>query len=113
MAGKIICFMCCFILALILFFIAEIGKNSDEPITFLSGDESLKSKLNNISEYNKEMSLLYKKCSLAVLVTGAGFIVMSLAGLILLAADCTVGIYFVYRCYKNILKKYSESDKKG
>ncbi len=107
MADRIICFMCSFILALVLFFIAVIGKNSDQPITFWSGDESLESKLINIPEYNKEMSLLYKKCSLAVILTGAGFFIMPLAGSILLAIDCTEGIYFVYRCYKHIFKKYS------
>ena len=83
------------------------GKDSKEPISFWSGDTSLKSKVKNLPEYNKKMSSLYKKCAIAFLIMGVSFIFSPAIGLILIGLYCTLGVYIVYRIYKRILDMYS------
>lgn len=107
MVGKIVALISCIMCALPFFIIAKYNKDSREPISFWSGDTSLKVKVKNVQEYNKEMSTLYLKCAIAFLITGIGFCVATPVGIILLCFDCTLGIYVVYRIYKKILAKYS------
>lgn len=107
MVGRIISFVSCIMCAVPFLIISIYDKDSREPINFWSGDTTLKEKVRNIKEYNKEMALLYKKCSIAFLITGIGFLIMPIIGIILLCFDCTIGIYFMYREYKRILNLYS------
>ena len=120
MVGRIAAFISCVMCAIPFLIIAIYAKDSKEPINFWSGDTTLKSKVRNVQGYNKEMALLYKKCSIAFLVTGTGFlimpvtgvimaclIVMPVVGAILLCFDCTLGIYLMYKNYKRILNLYS------
>lgn len=101
--GLISCLMCAFPFLIISIY----NKNSKEPINFWSGDTTLKSKVKNVCDYNKEMAMLYKKCAIAFLITGIGFLLVPVIGVIMLCFDCTVGIYLVYRKYKKILGLYS------
>lgn len=48
-----------------------------------------------------------KKCSIAFLIAGIGFMVTPIAGVILICFDCTLGIYLMYKNYKRILSLYS------
>lgn len=107
MIGRIIGLISCLMCAFPLFIIATYNKNSIEPINFWSGDITLKSKVKNVPKYNKEMAMLYKKAAVAFLVTGIGFFILPVVGVVLLCFDCTVGIYLVYRSYKKILNLYS------
>lgn len=108
MTGRIIGLVCCLMCAFPFLIISVCNKDSSEPINFWSGDTSLKTKVRNIRDYNKEMAALYKKCAIAFLVTGAGFMVYPVLGIVLICFECTIGIYIVYRNYKKILKTYSE-----
>ena len=107
MAGRIIGLFSCLLCALPFFMIAVYNKNSKDPIPFWSGDSTLKGKVANVFPYNQEMAALYKKYALAFLVTGIAFALFPIAGIILLCFDCTLGIYLVYKSYKNILSRYS------
>ncbi len=107
MVGRIVGLIACFMSALPFFIISFYDKDSKEPINFWSGDTMLKSKVRNVQGYNKEMALLYKKCSIAFLVTGTGFLIMPVTGVIMACLDCTAGIYLAYRKYKKILNLYS------
>lgn len=107
MIGRIVGFIACIMCAFPLLIISIYNKDSEEPINFWSGDTILKSKVKNVQKYNKEMALLYKKCAIAFLITGIGCLIMPIIGIILLCLDCTLGIYFVYKRYKNILNLYS------
>ncbi|MGN0169498.1 MAG: hypothetical protein ACI39H_01900 [Lachnospiraceae bacterium] len=107
MVGKIIGFVACLLCAVPFLIISMYDKSSREPIAFWSGDTTLKEKVRNVSAYNGEMASLYKKCAIAFVLTGAGFLVGPVIGVVILCFDCTLGIYFVYRCYKKILGKYS------
>ena len=107
MCEKIVGFIACFMCALPFFIISTYNKGSKEPITFGSGDTSLKSKVRNIREYNIEMSMLYRKCAMAFLITGSVFFIAPMAGILMICFDCTLGIYIVYHKYKKILNIYS------
>lgn len=105
--GGIIAFIACFMCAVPFIIISVYDKDSKEPINFWSGDKTLKSKVKNIQEYNKEMAALYKKCAIAFIIAGIGCMIHLLIGVFMICFNCTFGIYITYRCYKNILSKYS------
>jgi hypothetical protein len=107
MVGRIAAFIACVMCAIPFLIIAIYNKDSKEPINFWSGDTTLKEKVKNVKAYNREMALLYKRCSIAFLITGIGMIVMPVVGAILLCFDCTLGIYLMYKNYKRILNLYS------
>lgn len=107
MAGRVIGLIYCMMCALPFLIISIYGKDGKEPINFWSGDTTLKSKVNNVQEYNKKMASLYKKCSVFFLITGIGFFIMPIIGVIMICFACTLGIYLAYRNYKNILSLYS------
>ncbi|MGN0339062.1 MAG: hypothetical protein ACI4D0_01055 [Lachnospira sp.] len=106
MAGRIIGFISCVMCAVPLLIIAIYNKDSKEPISFWSGDKTLKGKVTNIKEYNREMALLYKRWAISFIIAGIGVIVIPVVGVILICLDCTLGIYLVYRKYKRILSMY-------
>ncbi len=101
--GLVSCIMC----SVPFWIIAVYDKDSREPIGFWSGDKTLKDKVKNVPEYNKEMAALYKKCAIAFLLSGVGCMISMPIGIALICFDCTVGIYLVYRSYKKSLEKYS------
>lgn len=70
MAGRIIGLISCLMCAVPFLIISLYNRNSSEPINFWSGDTSLKKKVKNVCDYNKEMSGLYKRCAIAFLVAG-------------------------------------------
>lgn len=107
MAGRIIGLISCLMCVVPFLIISLYNRNSSEPINFWSGDTSLKKKVKNVCDYNKEMSGLYKRCAIAFLVAGIGFVVYPIVGVILMCLDCTLGIYAVYHSYKKILQEYS------
>lgn len=107
MVGRIIGLISCVMCAIPFLIIAVYNKDSKEPINFWSGDTTLKEKIKNVKDYNREMALLYKKCSNAFLIAGIGFIIYPIIGGILLCFNCTLGIYLMYKNYKRILNLYS------
>ncbi len=107
MVGRIVGLVSCLMCAVPFLIISLYDRNSSEPIHFWSGDTSLKKKVKNIRDYNREMSELYKKCAIMFLVAGIGFIVYPAIGIILVCLNSTLGIYIMYRIYKKILHTYS------
>lgn len=103
MVGRIVGLISCVMCAIPFLIIAIYNKDSKEPINFWSGDTTLKGKVKNVKDYNREMALLYKRCSIA----GIGFIVTPIVGVVLICLDCTLGIYIMYKNYKRILSSYS------
>lgn len=107
MVAKIITFIACFMCAIPFLIISHYWKDGPDPINFWSGDESLKTKVKNIKEYNREMAQLYQKVWIVFLTTGIIAFLSEFVAVILIGVECTVGIYVVYRIYKKILLKYS------
>ena len=107
MVGSIVGLIACVMCAIPFLIIAIYNKDSKEPINFWSGDTTLKGKVRNVKDYNREMVLLYKRCAIAFLITGIGFLVKPIVGVVLICFDCTLGIYLMYKNYKKILNRYS------
>ena len=107
MAGRIICAIAFFICAVPFWVIAKFGKDGKDPISFWSGDTTLKGKVTDVPAYNREMAALYNQYGWAYAVAAAGSLVWLYLGLGILALDMTVGIFLVYRAYKKILSKHS------
>ena len=100
--GLISCLLCAFP----LFTIGNFEKDSGEPIVFWAGDKSIKGKVKDIKGYNQEVSKLYKKCSLVFFITGMICMIHMGTGVICILLECTLGIYVVWRLYKDILSRY-------
>lgn len=107
MIGRIIGLVSCLLCSFPFWIVAIFNKDSKEPINFWSGDTTLKTKVKNIKEYNRDMTMLYRKCAIAFLITGVAFFVLPAAGIVLIALDCSIGIYIMYKQYKQILNMYS------
>lgn len=107
MAGRIISFICYLFCAVPFWVIATYNKDSKDPISFWSGDNSLKEKVKNVAAYNREMAALYNKYAWTFAAAAVGGAVHPLLGAIMMALSCTIGIFLVYRVYKKILQKYS------
>ena len=73
MLGRIIGLISCLMCAFPFLVIGVFNKDSREPITFWSGDATLKSKVKNVAEYNGKMAVLYKKCAIAFIISGIGW----------------------------------------
>lgn len=107
MFGKIVGLISGLMCAFPFWIIGTYNKDSREPISFWSGDTSLRTKVTNVKEYNHEMAKLYRKCALAFVVMGLLLFVNTYLGMIVLVFNCTLGVYIVWRAYKKILGKYS------
>ena len=105
MAGRIIGFICYFMCAAAFWAVAKFGKDGKDPISFWSGDTSLKGKVKDVPAYNREMASLYNKYGWAYFAAAVGGAVHPLVGVAILAVDL-LAIVFVYRAYKKILEKY-------
>lgn len=106
MAEKAIIFMCAVLCAVPFFLIGFLNRNSDEPITFFSGDTTLKNRIADVKAYNRGMSKLYCTYALTVFVTGLISFVNAGVAIVLLLMVCTVGLIFIYFQYKVLLDKY-------
>lgn len=106
MAGRIISFICCFMCAAIFWSIAKFGKDGKDPISFWSGDTSLKGKVKDVPAYNREMAKVYTVYGWAYFAAAVGGAIHPIAGVVIMVL-AMVGIVVVYRAYKKILAKYS------
>lgn len=101
--GLVSCLLCAFP----LFVIGYYNKNSREPIVFWAGDKSLKEKVKDIQGYNDEISKLYIRRALAFVAAGILCLIYFEFGIVCILLESTLGIYVVWRIYKNILLRYS------
>lgn len=106
MVGRIIFCICCILCFLPFYFITFLS--SDGPISFWTGDESLKDKVIHVKEYNCEMVKLYKVYAIGFLVSAFLVFIDIRIALLILILQCTTHIYWVYKKYKKILEKYSK-----
>ena len=106
MAGRIICAISFLMCAIPFWAIAKFGKDSRDPISFWSGDTSLKGKVKDVTAYNREMAKVYTIYGWAYFAAAVGGAIHPIAGVAILVL-AMVGIIFVHRAYKKILAKYS------
>lgn len=107
MAERIIVFIVSVLCYLPWFYIGTFQKDSEDPISFWSGDTSLKEKVKDVKHYNLEMAQLYRRFSWLFLFSMIVSPFYPFAAVALLCAGSLIGIFFLYRSYKRILSKYS------
>ncbi len=107
MAGRIIGFFCCLLCGTAFLLIVLAEKDGREPMSFWTGDESLKGKVTDVPGYNREMSRLYRQYGYAYLLIGGLWLIFPAAGVAGLFLNVSAGTYLVYRKYRRILRKYS------
>lgn len=101
--GAVCCLLCAF-----LWYGISRNRDSREPTGFWSGEEEKrKVTVRDVQAYNGEMARLYRKCSLACVLSGVLFLLLPLPGGISPGFGCTVGRDLVWRAYKKVLGKYS------
>ena len=105
MAGRIISFISYLLCAVPFWVIAKYQVNSKSPISFWSGDPSLKDKVKDIPAYNREMAKVYTIYGWAYFAAAVGGAIHPIAGVAILVLDMAA-ILLVYRAYKKILRKY-------
>lgn len=106
MAGRLISFICYMLCAIPFWVIAKYGKDSKDPMSFWTGDTSLKGKVKDVAAYNREMAKVYTIYGWAYFAAAVGGAIHPIVGVAILVL-ALVGIVFVYRAYKKILSKYS------
>lgn len=106
MAGRIISFISYILCAIPFWAIAKFGKDGKDPISFWSGDTSLKGKVKDVAAYNREMAKVYTIYGWAYFAAAVGGAIHPIAGVAIMVLDL-IAIIFVYRAYKKILSKYS------
>ena len=106
MAGRIISFISYMLCAIPFWAIARFGKDSKDPISFWTGDTSLKGKVKDVAAYNREMAKVYTIYGWAYFAAAVGGAIHPIAGVAIMVL-ALVGIVFVYRAYKKILERYS------
>ena len=93
--------------AIPFYVIALSGKNSKDPISFFSGDKTLKDKVKNVKKYNLEMFKLYSFYATIFLFAAISSILYSPLGTFILIFNSTFGLVPLYIRYKLILRKCS------
>ena len=108
MLSRIVISFCFLLCGAPFLLVASVQKNGDMPISFWSGGEKkLKGTVTDCKGYNVEMARLYRQYGSLIVLAAACALIHPLVGTILFGAECTVGIYLVYKRYKAILEKYS------
>lgn len=106
MGGKIIGALCCMLCAMPFLVLGGL-KNHPEPLSFWSGDDSLKKRVKNVPEYNRAMSRMYRRYGVAWCVTAVLMAVLPVAGLVGMVLCCTLGVLLLYRGYKKALAQFA------
>ena len=107
MVERIIIGICCILCAFPLLIIGKYDKDSITPITFWSGDNTLKEKVKNIKAYNEAMAKVYRIHGTAFLISAVASLIHPLLGIGLLLIVAVVGWVIDYKCYKKILAQNS------
>lgn len=109
MIGLVSCLLCAWPFLIMACF----GKDSKTPISFWSGDQSLSDRITNVKDYNAKMAKLYGRCAAAFVIAGICCLVFWVIGIALVLAECTFGLYYVYKSYKKMLNAYTDADEEG
>lgn len=107
MLGRIIGCISCMLCSLPFFYIVYFH-DKKEPIGFWANDDSYKSKVVNVVDYNKEMVKMYKEYALIWVLAAVLCMIVPVIGYGLLVYLCTGHLYFLIRNYNKILNKYSK-----
>ena len=108
MAERIILSLCCFLCAVAFFLIGRLCRVKSTPVAFWSGGEkALEGIVKDALGYNREMAAAFRNHGLGWLLAAMASAFSPLAGLLCLASMCTLGLFLLWKRYKQLLSKYS------
>ena len=87
---------------------AVLGRNSQTPLNFWSGDRSLSEKVGDVSAYNQAMSRMYFIYGLILLLTAFLAVFHVMIVIVLWTVEFTLGLYVLYRRYQRFLAVYGK-----
>ena len=78
------------------------------PVAFWTGGEqALKNTIKDAAGYNREMGVAFRWYGLGWLLDAIGAAFSPTVGLAVMAALCTLGLFLLWRRYRQLLSKYS------
>ena len=108
MAGRIILSLCCFLCAGGFFLNTYLCGIKNTPVTFWNGsDNTVKNLVRDVPNYNREMKKAFLLHAAIWLLCGIASAFSPMAGLLLLPLQCTLGLFLLWKRYKQLLTKYS------
>ena len=108
MAGRIILSLCCILCAGAFFLNSYLCGVKSAPVTFWNGSDSTVKKLvRDVPNYNREMKRAFLLYAISWLLSGIVSFFSPVAGLLCLGLLCTLGLFLLWKRYKQLLSKYS------
>ena len=108
MAGRIILSLCCLLCAGAFFLNGCLCRIRSSPVAFWTGGEqALKNTIKDAAGYNREMGTAFRWYGLGWLLDAIGAAFSPTMGLAVMAALCTLGLFLLWRRYRQLLSKYS------
>ena len=108
MLSKIIIALVCGLCAVPFYLIGYLGTISKTPLHFWNGDEQkLRETVKDVPGYNRKMGTAFRRYGAACLLCGLLGAFFPPAGIIGIIAVCTLGLYLLWRRYRQILSEYS------
>ena len=108
MAGRIILSLCCLLCAGAFFLNGCLCRIRSSPVAFWTGGEqALKNTIKDAAGYNREMGMAFRWYGLGWLLDAIGAAFSPTMGLAVMAALCTLGLFLLWRRYRQLLSKYS------
>lgn len=108
MAGRIILSLCCLLCAGAFFLNGFLCRIRSSPVAFWTGGEqALKNTIKDAAGYNREMGTAFRWYGLGWLLDAIGAAFSPTMGLAVMAALCTLGLFLLWRRYRQLLSKYS------
>ena len=108
MAGRIILSLCCLLCAGAFFLNGCLCRIRSSPVAFWTGGEqALKNTIKDAAGYNLEMGTAFRWYGLGWLLDAIGAAFSPTMGLAVMAALCTLGLFLLWRRYRQLLSKYS------
>ena len=108
MAGKIIWWAVSFGCAILFYCIGVYAQRLKKPMWFWSGTEVDPAQITDVSSYNRENGIMWKRYSLWYVASGVAEIWSELVAFILLMSSCSVGLVILICHYNKIYKKYKK-----
>lgn len=104
MVGRIILSLCCFLCAGAYFLNGRLCRICSSPVAFWTGSEqALKAAIKDPARYNREMGSAFRCYGVAWLICGLLGALSPLAGIIGMIAVLTLGLFLLWKQYRQIL----------
>lgn len=108
MAERILLSLCCLLCAGAFFLNHYLCRIRSTPVAFWTGSEDkLKSIVKDAAGYNREMGAAFRWYGVGWLLAAIGAAFSPPVGLAAMAVLCSLGLFFLWKRYRQLLSRYS------